>query len=324
MKLYLSICFFFLCCLSFAQSTELHLASDVFPPFTDTEGKKSFATELVKEALSRANVKMGTDIVLFEQVLDGIEAGSYDGSAALWKTKDRESYLQFSDPYLENRLVLVGIKGSDVSATELSELQNKRVSVVSGYAYGSKLYTSPGISIIFGKSDQENLERLLEGKTDYMLVDELLIQYLLQYQHEEVKKYLEVGSNAIFVKPLHLALRKSDKDSERIIEEFNGNIAEMMTDGTYNEILELNWIQYDVGGDGIMELVLKGDEAGLEAPVHYYSLMSATGLTKNADRYYINGQLYNGWDEVPQSFKTNFTGAAGSDYEGSGGLKFKF
>lgn len=324
MKLKLLFWFFSGIWVVLPQNQELKLASDEFPPFTDRAGQKSFALELVGEALERGNVKSHTDIVLFEQVLDGIDSGTYDGSAALWKSEDRETYLLYSDPYLENRLVLVGRRGSDVSAATLSELQNKRVSVVSGYAYGSDIYTTPGISIIFGKSDQENLERLLEGKTDYMLVDELLIQYLLQYQHEEVRKYLEVGSNAIILQPLYLAILKNTDGAQSIIDDFNENIAEMMSDGTYNEILELNWIQYDVDGDGLLELVMKGEEAGVDAPVHYYSLMSVSGLKEEEDRYYINGQLYNGWDEVPQKLKTNFTGAAQSGYDGSAGLKLKF
>ena len=323
MKLNFIICLLLIVSLSQAQK-ELQLASDVWPPFTDRAGEKSFALELVNEALKRGDVTASTEFVVFEQVMDGIDSGSYDGSAALWKTKDRESYLLYSEPYLENRLILVGRRGSDVSATKLSDLQNKRVSVVSGYAYGSSIYTTPGISIIFGKSDQENLEHLLDGKTDYMLVEELLIQYLLQYQHEEVKKYLEIGENVILVQPLHLAILKSIPDAQSVIDEFNQSIAQMMADGTYNEILELNWIQYDVDGDGMLELVMSGDEAGMEAPVNYYSLMSVSGLSESSERYYINGQLYNGWEEVPQKLKTDFSKAATSGYEGSGGLKLKF
>ena len=307
-----------------SQNKELKLASDVWPPFTDEVGEKSFALELVNEALKRGNVAAFTEFVVFEKVMDGIDSGTYDGSAALWKTKDRESYLLYSEPYLENRLILVGRSGSDVSAAKLSDLENKRVSVVSGYAYGSSIYTTPGISIIFGKSDQENLERLLDGKTDYMLVEELLIQYLLQYQHEEVKKYLEIGENVILVQPLYLAILKNIPGAQSIIDEFNNNIAQMMADGTYNEILELNWIQYDVDGDGMLELVMSGENAGMEAPVNYYSLMSVSGLAESEDRYYINGQLYNGWEEVPQQLKIDFSKAANSGYEGSGGLKLKF
>ena len=307
-----------------AQERQLELASDVWPPFTDREGERAFALELVHEALNRSDVGAESRIVGFGEVLEGINAGKFNGSAALWKSGDRETYLLYSEPYLENRLVLVGQVGSDVSAASLSELQNKRVSIVSGYAYGSSIYTTPGVIILPGKSDQHNLELLLEGKTDYILVDELLIKYLLEYQHREVKKYLSVGSEAILVQPLYLAILKSTQDAEMIIEKFNENIQNMMVDGTYNEILELNWIQYDVDGDGQLELVMQGENAGREAPVNYYALMSTSGLSDKTDRYYINGTIYDGWNSVPDKYKSDIMRAATMGETGSSGLKFKF
>ena len=306
------------------QQSELRLASDVYPPFTDREGQKSFALELVHEALDRSSIPANSKIVGFGEVLDGINVGKFDGSAALWKSADRETYLTYSDAYLENRLVLVGRAGSDVSATSLSDLKNKRVSIVSGYAYGSSIYTTPGVIILPGKSDQHNLEALLEGRTDYMLVDELLIKYLLEYQHNEVKKYLSVGSNAIIVQPLYLAISKETPEVEMIIENFNNSIREMMSDGTYNEILELNWIQYDVDGDGVLELVLNGKNAGEEPPVNYYALMSTSGLSNSSNRYYIDGQLYDGWNTVPNKFKNDILKSINSQPSESSGLKFKF
>ena len=308
----------------YGQDTQLRLASDVYPPFTDKPGKQAFALELVHEALERSNVNAGSEILGFGEVLEMINDGKFDGSAALWKSKDRETYLMFSEPYLENRLVLVGRAGSDVSASSISELRNKRISTVSGYAYGSSIYTTPGVIILPGKSDQDNLETLLEGKTDYMLVDELLIKYMLEYQHSEVKKYLAVGSKAIIVQPLHLAILKDIPNAEKIIEDFNGNIQQMMADGTYNQILELNWIQYDVDGDGILELVLEGENAGEEPPVNYYALMSSSGLSNPSDRYYINGTMYDGWNSVPDKFKKDFSNAAGGFSSESTGLKLKF
>ncbi len=307
-----------------AQNNQLKLASDIWPPFADEEGKKAFALELVQEALIRGKTSTTTAIISFKDVLDGIISGRYDGSATLWKTRDRESYLLYSEPYLENRLVLVSRAGNDVSADSLEDLKNKRVSVVSDYAYGTSIYTIQGVSILPGNSDQQNLELLLEGKTDYMLVDELLIKYLLEYQHQEVKKYLAVGTKAIIVQPLYFAILKSTPDAKAIISSFNENIRQMIIDGTYNEILQLNWIQYDVDGDGVLELVMGDGQAGKEAPVNYYALMSSSGLSKDTDRYYINGTVYSGWNTVPEKFKTDFIKAANSAPSESGGLKLKF
>lgn len=308
----------------YSQQQNIKLASDIFPPFTDIAGEKGFALELVKEALKRGGVEIEQTIAGFSEVMDGINAGTYDGSAALWKTEDREKYLLYSEPYLENRLILVGRKGSDVSAKSLSELKDKRIAIISGYAYGSSIYTSLDVIIIPGKSEQENLEKLLTFKTDYMLVDELLISYLLTYQLNDIRRFLEIGKETFMIQPLHLAILKNKPNAQKIIEDFNHNIKNMMSDGTYNKILELNWIQSDIDGDGVHELVLLGDKAGREAPANYYRLMTETAMTENSERYYINGEIYNGWQVVPAKYKTDIMKAAKMNTTSSSGLKLKF
>ncbi len=97
------------------ETNELRLASDVWPPFTDIAGQPRLAIELVQEALERAGVKTATNIVEWTEVIPGLREGRFDGSAAIWHTIQRESFLLFSDAYLENRLVLVGQKGSENS-----------------------------------------------------------------------------------------------------------------------------------------------------------------------------------------------------------------
>ena len=69
---------------------------------------------------------------LFHTVPEDIKAGKFDGSAAMWKSPEREAYLLYSKPYLESRLHLAGQKGTDVSAHNLSELAGKRVALVKG------------------------------------------------------------------------------------------------------------------------------------------------------------------------------------------------
>ena len=60
---------------SFAQTTKLHLASDIWPPFTNVEGEKAFAMDLVKEALTRVNIKTKFYIQELNDVIKGIDAG---------------------------------------------------------------------------------------------------------------------------------------------------------------------------------------------------------------------------------------------------------
>ena len=86
--------------------------------------------ELVNTALERAGFKAETSIVEWRVAERGIRDGRFDGSAAMWRTDRRAKTLLFSEPYLENRLVLVGRTGADVSATDFAQLEAKTIAVV--------------------------------------------------------------------------------------------------------------------------------------------------------------------------------------------------
>jgi polar amino acid transport system substrate-binding protein len=305
----------------------LRLASDSWPPFTADEGNTRIAVELVHEALKRAGREATTSVIDFEAVMAGLRDGTFDGSAALWRSADRERYLLFSNPYLENRLVLVGRKGSDVSATSLTGLGGKRVAVVGRYAYGPAAQNDVGITFLKGASDQENLERVLAGEADYLLVDDLLIRYVLKHQGEAVEQHLEIGENVLLRRPLYFAVRRDVAGAAELVEKFNEAIAEMVADGTYNEILQLDWIRADVDGDGRLELVANSSVVAPTAPTAGYNVLPTTKPKEPAgmrDRYYVNGEVYETWEAVPESAKTRPTTAGDSGGVGAPVFKFKF
>jgi ABC-type amino acid transport substrate-binding protein len=303
---------------------ELKLVSDIWPPFTNVEGEKAFAMDLVKEALARINIKISFQIEEFNDVIKGIDAGEFAGSAALWHNEEREEKYLFSEPYLQNQLVLVGRKGCDISATTFTDCGGKRLGLVENYAYGVDIDTAL-ISLVSGMNDQQNLERLLSNQIDFMLVDALLIQYLLKYQFNDVTEYLEIGKTPILVKSLHFVIRKEVDDAENIIAKFNEEIQKMIAEGTYNRILELNWIRADIDGDGKMELILDGNAAGTAPPQNTYGVFSDQSMLKKTDspeRFYVNGRMYNSWDQIPQEYKTEIIMSTQSTKDA--GIKLNF
>ena len=151
-------------------------------------------------------------------------------------------------------LIIIGKKGSNPNVS-FSELKGKLVGIVSEYAYLDNLNDDKNINFVYGKSDQENLENLLSNKIDFMMVDNLLIQYLLNHELSNLSNTLEIGSVTLITKPLYFALSKKTPNAEKIIKGFNEQIKKMIADGTYNKLLELNWIVADVDGDGTFELV---------------------------------------------------------------------
>jgi len=305
MKKTILICFSFLTVYSYAQQQELKLVADVWPPFTNTEGEKSILSDLVQEALEGIDIKSSMEILEFTEVLDQVYSGEYDGSPGLWISPERQEKYFFSKPYLYNQLVLVGRKESDVSAVSFKELEGKKIGVIDDYAYGN-FEDNKDIVVVPGISNQKNLENLLSDKIDYMLVDALLIQYMLKHQLNDVTQHLAIGQKPLLVKSLHLALGKKVENAEEILNRFDEQIEQMITDGSFNELLELNWVKADIDGDGNMELVLGSNMAGSTAPQNIYGLMldSSYKNQKNGPtRYYVDGKLYEDWDNIPKSYK---------------------
>ena len=146
------------------------------------------------------------------------------------------------------------------------------------------------------------MEKLFDKKIDFMLVDNLLINYLLKYEMNNVKEFLAIADKPFETKMLYLALNKKVPDAAAIIAEFNDEIKLMVKDGTYNKILHINWIEADINDDGITEYVHTGNEVGVEPPANPYSLFH--GINSGEQRgYYFNGTYYKNWNEVPKKYK---------------------
>lgn len=294
-----------------AQSAPLRLVSTAWPPFTNQSGQPRFALDLVEAALKRIGVTSTTTIVDAGAFTASLLTGEFDGSAAAWKDAERERVLLFSQPYLENRLILVGRKGADVSATTLAALAGKRVAIVEGYSYGEAVEKA-GPTFVRARSEEDSLAQLLDGRVDYMLMDDLVVQYIAENHAKEAEAKLQLGSTPLVTRQLYFAMRRSRPDAQAIVDRFNAQLRSMIADRTYHRLLHLDWILADVDGDGLSEYVPSSDRAGAVAPRRAYSLFSAEPLTvpkatpeskATQPRFYLGGNIYRDWAMVPDVYK---------------------
>ncbi len=290
---------------SAAETGHLRLGADEWPPFTAGPGAERAALDLVHAALDRAEIAAETTISEWKAVQEGIRRGDLDGSPAMWRSNRRQQELVFSQPYLENRLVLVGLSGSDVSARRLTELAGRRVAVVGNHAYGDVVDAAVGVLFVGARDDQDSLDRLIAGEVDFMLVDELVVRHLLDFQPEEVEANLEIGMAPLAKRPLHLALRRDVAGAERIIAAFDREIRAMQGDGSYAEILNVGCIRVDVDGDGLYELVPFGETVDEALPGRVYDVFGkpVDETPPEKQRIVIRGSIYEGWDAIPEHFK---------------------
>lgn len=289
----------------------LRLVSTSWPPFTTAPGSARFALDLVETALKTIGVPAETTFVEAAAFTPSLLSAGFDGSAAAWKDAAREEVLLYSEPYLENRLLLVGRRGTDVSATTLAALSGKRIAVVGGYAYGDAVASSTsGPQFTQSSSEEDSLAQLLAGRVDYTLMDELVIQYILRNHGEQAKNRLQIGTTPLIIRPLYLAIRRSRPDAASIIRRFNAELRQMITNRTYHKLLHVEWIRADVDGDGRTELVSASDRLGSAPPTTGYDLFrtpvpaqSAAESGAGTTRFYMGGNIYETWASVPDMYK---------------------
>ena len=330
----------YLCCwammLGFVTSTSaseeltLTLVSDSWVPFTgaDDAGTPRWAQDIVHEALTRSDITARTVIVPTANFADSLASDDFQGSAAVWYSEERDQFLHYSAPYLENRLVVIGRSGSNTNATSFAELAGKRIGIVGGYEYGITGSNADNPVFIPGKDLQDNLEKLLREEVDYMLVDELVARHLIDHYAGQVAKHLAIGSNPLWTRSLHLAVRQDIPNAENIIEQFNRTILTMMSDGSYNRILGIRWLTIDIDGDGIMDNVLSDNRMEAEYSDNSYNVFTPANQNPERNnikgRYYLGGDNFNDWGEVQR-----YKGEAGpqhqsTDQAGSQLFRFNF
>ena len=292
--------------LAATQDAQLQLVSTRWSPFTNAPGEPRFALDLVGAALERMGVDAETAIVGEARLTPSLLSGEFDGSAALWRDAARERALIYSQPYLENRLILVGRRGSDVSAASLADLAGKRIALVAGYAYGEAVETTEGPIFVGVTSKADSVARLLASEVDYTLMDDLVVLYLARDHGEEARTRLAFGSTPLLTRSLHFAVRRSHPAAESIIARFDAELRGMVADGSYHRLLHLDWIQADVDGDGRPEYVPHADQAGPHPPQHSYVLFAPGSPAAEPDaarRFYFGGSIYEGWSTVPERYK---------------------
>ena len=287
------------------QTTALRLVSTQWPPFTSDPGQPRFALDLVEAALGRIGLSATTTFVEAAQFTPAVLGDEFDGSAAAWKDAERERLLVFSQPYLENRLILVARRGDDVSAAALGDLAGKQIAIVEGYSYGDAIEQS-GAILVRSRSEEDSLSLLLGSKADYALMDDLVVQFIVNTYPNESKTRLSLGSKPLLTRPLHLAVRRTRADAESIVSRFNAQLRGMIADRTYHRLLHVPWIRADVDGDGLVEFVPENDRSGSVQPQQAYLLFSGDPERPKPDgqpRFYFGGNIYTDWATVPNRYK---------------------
>lgn len=160
-------------------------------------------------------------------------------------TEERKQKVAFSQPYLNNRQVVVTMADSDINT--LADLADKTVAVQAESSAVDAINAKPEIAETFKslgefETNDQCLMDLEAGRTDAVVADEVIIRYYVSKKGEEKYKILEEDFGK---EEYGIGVRQEDT---ALLEELNAALDKLKENGTTKEISE-KWF----GSDIIME-----------------------------------------------------------------------
>lgn len=207
---------------------------DSFPPmeFRDSSNNlQGFDIDMAKEISKRLNIKfeyMPTD---WNGVIQSLNSKRFDIIlSALSVTPEREKEITFSNPYLVERQIVV-VSKSNTTINNPTDLKGKVVGVQLGSTSEDAIKPLASSMKEVKKYDKNTsaLEDLAIGRTDAVVVDELVGRY---YIKEHSDKY-RILSQGLTNEPIAIGFRKADTDLKN---KFDKVLNDMKKDGTMDKI----------------------------------------------------------------------------------------
>ena len=211
---------------------------DTFAPmgFRDSSGNLvGFDVELAQEVAKRLELEVKFQPIDWSLKETELNSGNID---VIWNgytiTPSRQEKVAFTDPYLNNKQIIVVLSDSDV--TDKASLAGKSVAVQKE----SSAYEAVMAETAFVDSLKEELVQFdtnneafmdLEAKrVDAIVVDEVLARYYMSLRGEESYKVLDDNFGE---EDFGIGIRKSDVT---FLQKVNDTMNEMKKDGTYDTI----------------------------------------------------------------------------------------
>jgi L-cystine transport system substrate-binding protein len=203
-----------------------------YPPFTfhDESGKLTgFDVEIAREVAKRLGVEAEFKETQWDAMFEGLNSNRFDMIAnQVGIREDRQEKYDFSNPYIESSAVVVVSKdNNDVKSFEDIKGLTSAQSLTSNYR---DIAEENGAVIQGVDGLAQSIQLLEQGRVDVTVNDKISI---LDYMNKQKNSNIKIAAEDEDAGQSGLMFRKG---SDKLVDEVNKALEEMMEDGTYEEI----------------------------------------------------------------------------------------
>lgn len=210
-----------------------------YPPFNAFDENNElvgFDVDITKALADRLDVEVEFVPTPWDTIIGGLNAGRYDlVISSLTITEERAEKVDFTDPYYHTGSQIFAPEGHEITDTD--DLSSVVVGVTLGTTF-EEMAVERGATVSTYKSDQLAMEDLANGRLGAVITDNPVGNAIIS---ENEYSIVEVGDR-ISNPAAGIAV---DKGEQELLDAMNEALAEIQSDGTYEEI-SLEWFGTDI------------------------------------------------------------------------------
>lgn len=217
---------------------KLVVASCNFEPYYgETLKDDGPVARLTQLALEKAGYQVELKILPWARVLKEGEAGKIDVVFGLWRSPEREGWIAFSEPIVDNEIGIFRKKGEPLKFASLADLKaaGAPLGAVRGYA-NPAVVASSGVALDEASDDDANVKKLLAGRIKAALIDRGIGTHLAAKQGKAQE--LEWVTTLERKPMLDGVVKTSGKDWKKILADLNRELAALQAKGVTAAVLK--------------------------------------------------------------------------------------
>ncbi|WP_163352123.1 ABC transporter substrate-binding protein [Desulfovibrio sp. JC010] len=215
------------------------------PPYSFGElgelSRKGISYEILSEIFKEMGADFEIQLVPWGRAVKSVEHGKADGIPLLMKNSEREKFMVFSLPLIENREVFYFLKDvhPDFRWESFEDLSGKTIGLVNGYTYGDDFLVAmkqKKFKVLYSKDTEANFRKLMAGRVDFVLDNESSLRELL-HANPQWREQVRGSEKAVSSCFWYLGVSRLSPLAVRI-DEINRAIQKMQDNGRLAGIID--------------------------------------------------------------------------------------
>jgi ABC-type amino acid transport/signal transduction systems, periplasmic component/domain len=222
-----------------AQEKTLTAEADPWPPYVDkanpTDG---LALEIIRAAYKTEGYTVKMTYVPWSRASNEVASGTVDILPDTWMTEDQKKVLAYSEPYAQNEIKFIKLKGDPFEYTGLDSLKGKTIGIIRDYGYNDAFLKSD----LFKKEEvtdlMTNINKLTAKRIDLTLEDPIVATYVMNATDPTALSKIQFSKVSLSRVGLYVCVGLKNPRHQELIDAFNRGLTKIKADGTYKKLFD--------------------------------------------------------------------------------------